>query len=43
MKSVKSMEKRFEKEKEDMTQIPDVEDMILVRFENISEISACCV
>ena len=33
MKSVKSMEKRFERESEELTQIPDVEDMILLRFE----------
>lgn len=32
MKSVKSMEKRFDKAHEDMTQIPDVEEAILVKF-----------
>lgn len=33
MKSVKSMEKRFDKEAETMTQIPDVEDAIMIRFD----------
>lgn len=32
MHSIKSMEKRFEREKENMTQKPDFEDNILVRF-----------
>jgi len=37
MKSVKSMEKRFEREHEQMTQIPDVEEAIMVKFgENIT-------
>lgn len=36
MKAVKSMERRFDRESEDMTQLPDVEDAILIRFdENI--------
>lgn len=36
MKSVKAMGKRFEKEHENMTQIPDVEECIMVKFdENI--------
>jgi len=34
MKSVKSMEKRFEKEAEDMTQIPDTEDAIMLKFDS---------
>lgn len=36
MKAIKSMGKRFEKDGEDMTQIPDVEEAIMVKFdENI--------
>jgi len=36
MKAVKSMEKRYEREREQMTQIPDVEEAIMVKFnENI--------
>lgn len=36
MKSIKSMEKRFEKEHDNMTQIPDLEEAIMVKFdENI--------
>jgi len=37
MKAVKSMGKRFEKEHENMTQLPDVEESILVKFgENVN-------
>ncbi len=32
MKAVKSMERRFEREKAEMTQLPDLEDAIMVRF-----------
>ncbi|MBR6816660.1 MAG: ABC-F family ATP-binding cassette domain-containing protein [Clostridia bacterium] len=32
MQSVKSMGKRFERQKEEMTQLPDVEEVILARF-----------
>lgn len=32
MKAVKSLERRFEKEHEDMTQLPDVEEAIMVKF-----------
>jgi len=34
MKAVKSMEKRFEKEHEAMTQLPDVEDAIMLNFDD---------
>jgi ATPase subunit of ABC transporter with duplicated ATPase domains len=33
MKAVKSMEKRYEREKEDMTEFPDSEDAILAKFD----------
>jgi ATPase subunit of ABC transporter with duplicated ATPase domains len=33
MKAVKSLEKRIEHEREDMTQLPDVEDAIFVKFD----------
>lgn len=33
MKAVKSMGRRFEKEHENLTQIPDVEDAMMIRFE----------
>lgn len=36
MRSVKSMGKRFEKEKENMTKRPDFEDSVLVKFEDVS-------
>lgn len=37
MKAVKSMEKRFEREHEDMTQMPEIEDAIFLKFgEHIS-------
>ena len=34
MKSVKAMEKRFDKESENMTQMPDTEDAIMLKFDS---------
>lgn len=38
MKSVKSMERRFEKEKENMTKVPDIEEAIMPHFTSYNEI-----
>lgn len=38
MKSVKALERRFEKEKENLTQVPDVEEAIMPRFTSYTEI-----
>lgn len=40
MKSVKSMEKRFEREQEDRTELPDSEDAILVGFDENTDVPA---
>ncbi len=40
MKSVKSMEHRFEREREDMTELPDTEDSILASFGENTEMPA---
>lgn len=34
MKAVKSMERRFERESEDMTMLPDIEEAIFIRFDD---------
>lgn len=38
MKAVKSMERRFEKESEEMTEFPDVEEAIFFRFADVEKI-----
>ncbi|MCX7773354.1 MAG: ATP-binding cassette domain-containing protein [Clostridia bacterium] len=38
MNSLKSMEKRFEKEHEDMTKVPDVEEAIMISFDDTIEL-----